>query len=155
MAEERGAEGRENFKVLIDELRDSNTSDAQDIYDKINETNKILDSSEDLLMEIAESTGMGGRPETPVTPKPPRGIDEENEKDRVAQLANVLKNVVAKPFTSAIKGLGKGLGKMFGKLVPSGTTGNILKTLGTVVALGAIIKFLRSETWKKIKEQWA
>jgi len=49
------------------------------------------------------------------------------------------------------KSLG-GLGDKLGNLVPGGVKG-ILGTLGTVAALGALVTFLQSETWKNLKEK--
>jgi len=49
------------------------------------------------------------------------------------------------------KSLG-GLGDKLGNLVPGGAKG-ILGTLGTVAALGALVTFLQSETWKNLKDK--
>jgi len=49
------------------------------------------------------------------------------------------------------KSLG-GLGDKLGNLVPGGVKG-ILGTLGTVAALGALVTFLQSETWKNLKDK--
>jgi len=84
-----------------------------------------------------------------------QGATSKAAREEIAKEESALQSNRFEKFFGENSFVGKslgGLGDKLGNLVPGGVKG-ILGTLGTVAALGALVTFLQSETWKNLKEK--